>query len=118
MGFDPFRGLLDSLNAQNRPADEHSVDPKLALDTPLGTVAFLHATADTTSVVVGQQVTVSMYIYVDASVRDPGMVDVHEATAADFVEKTLFEDDNSEHGLSRASVGGRLHNSNTENGSR
>ena len=109
-GFDPFRGLLDSLNAQNRPADQHSVDPKLALDTPLGTVAFLHATADTTSVVVGQQVTVSMYIYVDASVRDPGMVDVHEATAADFVKKTLFEDDNSEHGLSRASVGGRLHN--------
>jgi hypothetical protein len=108
--FDPFRSLLDSMNAQSRPTDRYGVDPKLALDAPLGTVAFLHATADATSVVVGQQVTVSMYIYVDGNVRDPGMVDVHEATAADFVKKTLFEDDNADHGFSRASVGGRVFN--------
>ncbi len=107
--FDPFRGLFDALNAQPHPTEQSGLDSRLALDAPLGTVAFLHATADTTSVVVGQQVTVSMYIYMDASVRDPGTVDVHEATAPDFVKKTLFEDDSGSHGASRAIVGGRLH---------
>jgi hypothetical protein len=106
-GFDPFRGLLDSLNAPGAH-DRASVDPKLALDAPLGAVAFLHAIVDTTNVVVGQQVTVALYLYVDTSVRDPGMVDIHEATAADFVKRVLFEDDNSDRGVSRAIVGGHL----------
>jgi hypothetical protein len=106
--FDPFRNLLDSLNGQ--PSGRYPNDPKLAMDAPRGTVAFLHATADVTNVVVGQQVTVSMYLYSDPNARDPGMVDVHEATAADFVKRTLFEDDSSEHATSRAMVGDRPYN--------
>jgi hypothetical protein len=107
-GFDPFRSLLDSLNGQ--PSPRYPTDPKLALDAPRGTVAFLHATTDVTSVVVGQQVTVSMYLYSDPNARDPGMVDVHEATAADFVKRTLFEDDSSDRNTSRAMVGDRVYN--------
>jgi hypothetical protein len=107
--FDPFHGLLDQMNGQTTP-DTAGVDPKLALDAPLGPIAFLHATVDTTNVVVGQQVTVNMYLYGDASARDPGMVDVHEATAADFVKRTLFEDDNGDRTVARAIVGGHLYN--------
>jgi hypothetical protein len=107
-GFDPFRSMLDSLNGQ--PSPRYQTDPKLAMDAPRGTVAFLHATADLTNVVVGQQVTVSMYLYSDPNARDPGMVDVHEATAADFVKRTLFEDDSSDHNVSRAMVGDRPYN--------
>ena len=108
-GFDPFRGLLDSLGGRE-PADSHAADPKLAMDSPLGAVAFLHAVVDTTDVVVGEQVTVSMYLYVEGNIRDPGVMDVHEATAADFVKRTLFEDDTSDHGISRATVNGRIFN--------
>ncbi len=107
-GHDPLRSLMDSLGGQQ--AETYGGDPKLALETGNGSVAFLHATADTTSVVVGQQVTVSMYLYVDATVRDPGMVDVHEATAADFLKRTLYEDDNTDRTVSRAMVGGHLFN--------
>jgi hypothetical protein len=107
--FDPFRGLLDSLGGQQRH-DLPGEDPKLALDAPRGTVAFLHATIDKTDVVVGEQVTVAMYLYVDVTTRDPGMVDIHEATAADFVKKTLFEDDNNDRAASRAVVGDRVYN--------
>ena len=109
-GLDPFKSLLDSLNGQAQPHDTYGTDPKLAMDSAPGTVAFLHATVDTTSAVVGQQVTVSMYLYVDTSTRDPGMVDIHEATAADFVKRPLFEDDNNDRAVSRANVGGRLFN--------
>ena len=109
-GPDPFKGLLDSLNGQQQGHDRYGIDPKLSLDDAPGTVAFLHATIDRTRAVVGQQVTVSMYIYVDSSTRDPGIYDVHEATAADFVKRPLFEDDNSDRAVSRASVGGRLFN--------
>jgi hypothetical protein len=108
--FDPFRSLFDQLNGQNRPADTYGGDPKLALDAPLGAIAFLHATVDTTNVVVGQQVTVSMYFYSDVTARDPGTIDVHEATAPDFVKRSLYEDDNGDRAGSKAMVGGHLYN--------
>jgi hypothetical protein len=101
---------MDQLGSQNRPQETVNTEPKLALDAPLGAVAFLHATVDTTSVVVGQQVTVSIYLYVDANARDPGMVEVHEATAPDFVKKVLFEEDDEHHRIYRADVGGRVFN--------
>jgi hypothetical protein len=107
-GMDPLQHLLDSLNGP-QPSQPYPTDPKLAMDAPRGTVAFLHATTDLTSAVVGQQVTVSMYLYTDPNARDPGMVDVHEATAADFVKRPLFEDDNSDHNVSRAMVGGHVY---------
>jgi len=105
---DPLQHLLDSLNGQPQP-QAYPTDPKLAMDAARGTVAFLHATTDITSAVVGQQVTVSMYLYTDPNARDPGMVDVHEATAADFVKRPLFEDDNSDHNVSRALVDGHVY---------
>ncbi len=107
--LDPFRSLLDSMNGQPSLSDLGG-DPKLALDAPLGSITFLHATVDATHVVVGQQVTVSMYLYGDATSHDPGMVDIHEATAADFVKRTLFEDDNGDRAVQRALVGGRPYN--------
>ena len=107
--FDPFRSLLDSLNGQPPTHDAFGSDPKLALDAPRGGVAFLHAIVDQTDVVVGQQVTVSMYLYAETGARDPGMVDVHEATAADFVKRSLFEDDGADRAVVHAIVGGRVY---------
>ena len=107
--FDPFKNLFDSLNGGAQAPPSYGTDPKLALDAPLGAIAFLHATADVTQAVVGQQVTVTMYLYQEVSTRDPGLVDVHEATAADFVKRPLFEDDNGDRNISHAMVGGHMY---------
>jgi hypothetical protein len=105
--FDPFKGLFDGFPEEPR---DIPTDPKLALDAARGQVAFLHATVDKTSAVVGEQVTLTVYIYVDAGEREPDLTDVHEATANDFVKRSLFEDDQHEHPVGRALAGGRVWN--------
>src|SRR5262249_52300822 len=71
--FDPWKGLFQGM----QPPDDHpppspppiSVDPKLALESARGTAYFLHATVDKTSAVVGEQVTFSVYEYIDVGSR-------------------------------------------------
>lgn len=103
----PFRGLFDDDDAPSMLA---TADPKLNLDRPLGPVAFLHATIDKSKAVVGEQVTLDVYLYTDPRARQGQPSDVHEATANDFVRRTLLEDETRTTPLGTAMVGGRLWN--------
>ena len=73
-------------------------------------VAFLHATVDKTRAVVGEQVTLSVYLYEDPYARQGRPGDVHEANANDFVKRSLVEDETRAVGVGTALVGGKLWN--------
>jgi hypothetical protein len=109
-GFDPFRGLFGHTPNDFEP-QRPPTDPRLSLDAARGEIAFLHAKVDKTSAVVGEQVTLSIYLYVNANEREAQLNDVHEATASDFVKRSIFEDDGTDKNVGRALVGGQLYNS-------
>jgi hypothetical protein len=115
---DPFGGLFGPSGAHTNPFDflnepsaepEPSVDPKLALPKARGRLGFLHATVDKTRAVVGEQVTHTVYLYVEASTREPQIGDVHEAPAAAFLKKSLLESDNEARHVGLAKVGEQLY---------
>lgn len=88
-----------------------TTDPKLALDAPRGAFYFLHAVVDAPSAVVGQQVTFSVYEYIDEGAGVPIEVDpadVHDPTAAEFVKHSLLRDDQDAVLVGFASVGNRI----------
>ena len=107
--FDPFKGLFNFGQDIDQPAPEPQVvtDPKLALDAPRNATAFLHATIDKPSAVVGEQVTFTVLLYVETNAREPEFNDVHEAAAPDFVKRSLREDDSRADVVGTANVGGR-----------
>jgi hypothetical protein len=105
--FDPFKGLFDDRQQNAEPPG--NTDPKLALDAPRGAVAFLHARVDKSQAVVGEQVTLEIYVYVEANERSADLTDVHEATADEFVKRSLVDDDATDKSMQRALVGGRLY---------
>ncbi|MGD0528733.1 MAG: BatD family protein [Polyangiaceae bacterium] len=107
--FDPWRGLFPGIDQGAQPSV--TTDPRLALDAPAGAFYFLHAAIDNPTAVVGQQVTYSVYEYLDegagqsievdpADVRDPG--------AAEFVKHPLLRDDQEAILVGYAQVGGRI----------
>lgn len=105
--LDPFKGLFPS--ADDEPGDPIgglNADPKLGLDTPRGPIAFLHATIDKTRAVVGEQVTLNVYLYEDLRQRQGRPSDVHEATATDFLKRSLLEDETRAVQVGNANVGG------------
>jgi hypothetical protein len=109
--LDPWKGLIGALEGEDDPMDLRpriSTDPKLALDAPRGRAAFIHATVDKTSAVVGEQVTFSIFLYVDADDREPDFNDVHEASVSDFVKRSLLDDENNPKTAGHAKVGGRI----------
>lgn len=113
--FDPWKGLLPSLDDDDD--DPRNVPPQvrgaldadrtLSLDAPRAPIAFLHATIDKTRAVVGEQVTLNVYLYEDPRARQAQPSDVHEATATDFVKKSLLQDETRAVHLGTAMVGGR-----------
>jgi hypothetical protein len=106
--FDPFKGLFEPFSDPRQPQPQEILtDPKFALDAPRGSIAFLHATIDKTQAVVGEQVTLNVYLYQDLSEREPDSADVHEATASDFLRRSLFEDDATNRPAGNGLVGGR-----------
>lgn len=107
--FDPFKGLIPGIDDDNSSdvLGALSTDPKLALDSPRGQVAFLHATIDKTRAVVGEQVTLNVYLYEDLHARQGRPTDVHEATATDFVKRSLLQDETHATHVGNALVGGR-----------
>jgi hypothetical protein len=107
-GPDPFKGLFPSLD--DEPSDPFlglSVDPKLSLDVARAPVAFLHATVDKTRAVVGEQVTLTVYLYEDLHARQGRPSDVHEATATDFVKRSLLQDETRATHVGNTTIGGK-----------
>jgi hypothetical protein len=114
--LDPFQSLQNLLQqgmgGMDEPPPEQlsapQTDPKLALDSARGRTAFLHATLDKTQAVLGEQVTLNVYLYIDAGIgREPPANDVHEVNAADFLKKSLQEDESSPEIVGTAMVEGR-----------
>ena len=107
--FDPFRGFFsdDSDSNDSDPFRGIQTDPKLGLPAERAPVAFLHATIDKPRVVVGEQVTLSVYLYEDLQQRQGRPSDVHEATATDFVKRSLLQDESRAILVGNALVGGR-----------
>lgn len=107
--FDPWKGLLDfGDEPRERTPQQATADPKLSLDVERAPVAFLHATIDKTHAVVGEQVTLTVYLYEDPYARQGQPSDVHEPTATNFVKRSLLEDETRAVGVGTANVGGRL----------
>ncbi len=113
---DPFGGFFGPGGAHtnpfellNEPQPEPTLDPKLALPQARGRMAFLHATADKTRAVVGEQITYSVYLYVEANGREPQIGDVHEAPASAFLKKSLNENDNEAKHVGLAKVGEQIY---------
>ena len=107
--LDPFKGIFPGID-DDSPSDPFgglNADPKLALDSPRGPIAFLHATVDKTRAVVGEQVTLTVYLYEDIRARQGRPSDVHEATATDFVKRSLLQDETRAVHVGNAIVGGR-----------
>lgn len=109
--IDPFKGLFPGFDDDNDPffgrGREPPTDPKYAMAEPRAPVAFLHATIDKTHAVVGEQVTLHVYLYEDPHARQGHPSDVHEATATDFIKRSLLQDETRAIGLGNALVGGR-----------
>ncbi len=112
-GMDPFQSLQNLLQqGMSEPPPEQlslpQTDPRLALDQARGRTAFLHATIDKTQAVLGEQLTLSVYMYIDASIgREPPANDVHEVNAADFLKKSLQDDESAAEVVGTALVEGR-----------
>jgi hypothetical protein len=118
--FDPFGGLFGQLPQlqfpgfdeplQQRPRELPVADPRYALDSARAPLAFLHATIDKPSAVVGEQVTYTVYIYIDTqNAHDLDLADPHEAPANDFVKRSLQADDSKLTPLGYAEINGRLY---------
>ncbi len=107
--LDPFKGLFPGFDDDTGtdPFTAISADPKLALDRPRAEHAFLHATVDRTRAVVGEQVTLTVYLYEDLHARQARPADVHESTAADFVKRSLLQDETRAVLVGNAIVGGK-----------
>jgi hypothetical protein len=109
--LDPFKSLFDFGDDDPRPQPSPpSADPKLGMDTARAPVAFLHATIDKPNAVVGEQVTLAVYLYEDPYARQGRPGDVHEATANEFVKRSLMDDESRAVGVGTALVGGKLWN--------
>jgi hypothetical protein len=109
--LDPFKSLFDFGDDDRRPEPAApSADPKLGMDAPRDPVAFLHATIDKNRAVVGEQVTLTVYLYEDPYARQSRPGDVHEPNANEFVKRSLVEDETRAVGVGTALVGGKLWN--------
>jgi len=111
--FDPWKGLLQPPDFDDqKPAAPQAVttDPKLSLDAARGAVYFLHATVDKAAAAVGEQVTFSVYEYIDAGATNLEVddEDVHDAQAADFVKHPLLREDQEAQLAGYANVGGHV----------
>ncbi|WP_437753357.1 BatD family protein [Sorangium sp. So ce1389] len=79
-------GLLDEEDAEDEPEDQA---PELAMPNEPDPVVFLRAIPDKTAAVVGEQVTVSFYLYFRENAE---MSEPRAAPSADFLRYQLLED--------------------------
>ncbi|HEX4446804.1 MAG TPA: BatD family protein [Polyangiaceae bacterium] len=110
--FDPWKALIPGMDGMDQaPAPSPpapSIDPKLALDAARGAVYFLHSTLDKTTAVVGEQVTFSVFEYLDITASDVAISeDARDAQVPDFVKHPLLPEDQDAVLAGYASIGGR-----------
>ncbi len=112
--FDPWKTLMpgfpggfDDLDQPPPQPVAPTIDPKLGLEPPRGSVYFLHATVDKTSAVVGEQVTFSVYEYLDVTATEAAIDDdARDAQVPDFVKHPLLPEDQDAVLAGYASSGG------------
>jgi oxygen tolerance protein BatD len=108
--FDPWKNMIpgfDNLDQQMQAPPPPTTDPKLALEPPRGSVYFLHATVDKPNAVVGEQVTFSIYEYLDVTATDVAIdEDARDAQVPDFVKHPLHQEDQDAVLAGYASSGG------------
>ncbi|MBP9111575.1 MAG: BatD family protein [Polyangiaceae bacterium] len=85
-----------------------TVDPAYAMEAPRGRNLFLHASVDKRVAIVGEQVTLTVLLYIDPEDPATSVTDIHEAGAPDFVRHSLRDDDSKVTPIGVANVGGRL----------
>jgi hypothetical protein len=85
-------GLLGQDDPPAPPAPEPAADAQLSMNAPLEPLVFLRAITDKPTAVVGEQVTLSIYLYTQPRVYQ--VVDPHEPTAVDFVQRVLSNGEN------------------------
>src|SRR5581483_10698402 len=83
-------------------------DPKLSLENAPAPTAFLRATTDKKSAVVGEQVILEIDLYSEAGLPEPDFNDPHEASTPQFVRRSLMIDDTKPEKLGQATAGGKL----------
>lgn len=68
----------------------YPVEPRFALPAPLDNDIFLHATIDKTQAVVGEQISLSVWVYADVTSTDPELSDPHEVGTSEFLRQPLL----------------------------
>lgn len=88
--FDPFGALpqLPGLFELQPPPEEPAVPPELRVDVAPDPYVFFRAVADKESAVVGEQVTLTVYLYSRTRVE---WTDVHEPALSDFFRRDLMQ---------------------------
>jgi hypothetical protein len=91
--FDPFGmfprlpGFFDTPE-QPQTQPDVSADPEIAIDQPLDQKVFLRSVVDQKNPVVGEQVTVTVYIYARSTGLE--LTDIHEPSIPDFYRYNLM----------------------------
>lgn len=97
---DPFGGLFGPLwglddDPPQRAPETPPPTSQLSLDAAVEPQAFMRAVVDKNKVAVGEQVTLSLYLY--AVPRSYQVVDPHEPSAPDFFQRTVSNGDTEAH---------------------
>ena len=85
--FPGFSNLFDTPLDREPPVSD---DPELAVDVAPDPNLFLRAVVNPPSAVVGEQVTLSVYLYIREGFREPNGVDEHDGSAPDFLTHDLM----------------------------
>ncbi len=92
--LDPF-GFFQQQPQLDQPLDIPEptlpIDPRFSLAAARDGGIFLHATVDKSQVVVGEQVTLSIWVYVDITETDPELSDPHDVGTSEFLRQALFD---------------------------
>jgi hypothetical protein len=65
------------------------IDPRFNLPAARDSGIFLHATVDKTQAVVGEQVTLTIWVYADITETDPELSDPHEVGTSEFLREAI-----------------------------
>lgn len=115
--LDPFKGapgttldhlkdLLGDFDDDLLPVPRAPKADDLGLDAPRAPNVFLHAVVDKSRAVVGEQVTLFIYLYSRPNLRLPKPRDVHLPSVPGFTRKSILPEDRSI-SLGRTNVGGQ-----------